>query len=123
MWDALPVDMELVVNHFYNLRTEISRGIYPFSKEELIAAKELVENEFGKGVIEERDAELLLSADGTPSDIIVIYVIFEEDDKRHNEKYGSKIFFIQNGKIIAENNQRRKRDDKKNKNFRHKLFY
>ena len=34
-----------------------------------------------------------------------------------------KIFFIQNGKIIAENNQRRKRDDKKNKNFRHKLFY
>lgn len=123
MWDALPVDMEPVITQFYNLRMEISRGIDPFSREELIAAKELVENEFEKGIIEERDARFLFYDNKNQSRIIIIYVIFEEDDKRRNEKYGSKIFFIQNGKIIAENNQRRKRDDKKNKNFRYKLFY
>lgn len=57
-----------------------------------------------------------------PDNIIIVYVSFEEDDKRHNKKYGSKTFYIQDGKIVAENNQRRKRNGKKNKIFRYKIF-
>lgn len=82
MWD-LAEDFTISVCTFHNLRQEISNGISIYSKEEIVEAKEIVENKVGPGVIEEKDAEFFLLELDPPnnSNLITIYVMFEENKK------------------------------------------
>ena len=99
MWGPLG-DIQLTLTQFYDLRKEITQGVGIYPKEEILVAQGLVENKIGKGVIEERNVEFLFLDSQDPSKLMLIYVLFDEDDKKYNEKYSSKIFFIQNGKIV-----------------------
>ena len=101
MWD-LAEDFTISVCTFHNLRQEISNGISIYSKEEIVEAKEIVENKVGPGVIEEKDAEFFLLELDPPnnSNLITIYVMFEENKKKHDERYRSRVFHILDGEIL-----------------------
>ena len=105
MWD-MPEHPPVYIGTFHDLRQEITSGIGVHSKEEILAAKELVEKEVGTGVIEKKNAEFLLFdlqpfIDAPPPDgIMRIYVCFEGDKRKPDARYKSRIFFIQDGKII-----------------------
>lgn len=98
----MPEYYSISVSTFHDLRQEVSNDIGIHSKEAIAEAKEVVENKVGVGVVEEKNAEFLLLELTPPNndDIITIYVMFDENEKKHDERYKSRIFHIQNGKIL-----------------------